>query len=192
MTSSRIPQATSTSTSTSVTTTTSVTTLTTKTTTTTVTTVTTTIEGHDFHTVHKEIAALRKDLTDAQATIAAQQEGVQKDIVGLRKDLTDAQQLIAAQQDLLAALLKPVAVSTAANGKGAGVKCDAVGMPSCNPSVAVVEGGGGGGVEASASQVLAIKALGGGVTFETEHCDATDLCEMARKVDALLKKFAGN
>eukprot|EP00729_Bicosta_minor_P013154 gene13154-21276_t len=114
-------------------------------------------DGHDFHTVHKEIAALRKDLTDAQATIAAQQEGVQKDIVGLRKDLTDAQQLIAAQQDLLAALLKPVAVSTAANGKGAGVKCDAVGMPSCNPSVAVVEGGGGGGVEASASQVLAIK-----------------------------------
>ncbi len=44
--------------------------------TTSTTTTTTTIEGHDFHTVHKEIAALRKDLTDAQATIAAQQEEV--------------------------------------------------------------------------------------------------------------------
>ena len=167
--------------------TTKTTTTTASTTTLTDTTTTTTIEGHDFHTVNKEIAALRKDLTDAQATIAAQQEEVPKEIAGLRKDLTDAQQLISAQQDLLAALLKPVAVSATANGKGAGVKCDAAGVPSCNPSVAVVKGDGG-----DATQVLVIKALGGGVTFETEHCDATDLCEMSRKVDALLQKFDGN
>jgi hypothetical protein len=40
--------------------------------------------------------------------------------------------------------------------------------------------------------VLAIQALGGGVVFETAQCDETDLCEMARKVEALVEKFAGN
>ena len=151
-------------TTTTATTTTSTTTTATATDTTSVTQTstqtTTTIEGHDFHTVHTAIALLRKDLTVAQ-------------------------ELIAAQQDLLATLLKPVAVP-AGGGKGAAAAagCGA-NAAACNPSVAVVEGAG-------AKPVLEIKALGGGVTFETEQCAATDLCEMARKVEALLQKFDGN
>ena len=102
----------------------------------------------------------------------------------MRKDLTAAQELIAAQQDLLATLLKPVAVPAGGKGAAAAAGCGA-NAAACNPSVAVVEGAG-------AKPVLEIKALGGGVTFETEQCAATDLCEMARKVEALLQKFDGN
>lgn len=164
-------KATTTITTTTVTTTTTATTTTSTTTTATATDTnsvtqtstqtTTTIEGHDFHTVHTAIALLRKDLTAAQ-------------------------ELIAAQQDLLATLLKPVAVP-AGGGKGAAAAagCGGANAAACNPSVAVVEGAG-------AKPVLEIKALGGGVTFETEQCAATDLCEMARKVEALLQKFDAN
>ena len=90
---------------------------------------------------------------------------------------------------MLATLLKPVAVPVGGGGKGAaagvGADCGGANEGGCNPSVAVVEGAG-------AKPILEIKALGGGVTFETEQCGATDLCEMARKVDALLEKFDGN
>lgn len=41
----------------------------------------------------------------------------------------------------------------------------------------------------AADEALQLTALGGAVTFQSEQCEETDLCELARNVKALLAKF---
>jgi len=45
-------------------------------------------------------------------------------------------------------------------------------------------------VETAGTGALAIAALGGKITFETDECKETDLCQLSRDVQALLAKFA--
>jgi hypothetical protein len=65
------------------------------------------------------------------------------------------------------------------------VKCDGVADTNGNPTGCVPSVGS----ETSQSPVLAIKALGGDVVFESASCPQTDLCEMSRKLEAVIGKF---
>jgi len=155
---------------------------------------TTTIPGHSFAEVYEEfgktdqaVSSMKTDINTAQAQADKALDHSEKakveltaEIAAMRAELKTTKESLNAAVALLNTLLKPVAVPQVTAKKCQDQQTGAL----CNPLVEVhdksnnVDG-----------PTLAIKALGGGVVFETAECEETDLCEMKRQIVAILAKF---
>ena len=126
-------------------------------------------------------ASVANQLKESKAKVKQleqDRDDLRADVLTLEKAVFELQDKMETAEATIDELRAAPPLPAPSTGAGQGCTGNGAAKLKCPPEV---EGVGTG---------LALRAKGGKVTFESDACDTTDLCDLARKIDALFGKFA--